>query len=105
MGQASLGQQPSSTDYITDNYRQILKRAGFKGIEIITEQLGDFLQDTTTYWKEIASTYKFLMFGLSPDDLDKFKTEHLGDVESLRTEKGFWLDVPSIFFIAKKPLV
>lgn len=103
-GPASPDQQLSRTIYTSDKYRELLKRAGFEDIETTTEQLGDHLQDTTAYWKEISSTYRFTMTRMSPADLEKFKTEHLSEVESLRTDQGFWLDVPAIFSVAKKRL-
>jgi ubiquinone/menaquinone biosynthesis C-methylase UbiE len=103
-GQAPPVRQPSGKTSTPYKCRELLKRAGFEDIEITTEQLGDHLQDTTAYWKEISLTFWFLLARLSPADLEKFKTEHLSEVESLRTNQGFWLNIPAIFSVAKKPL-
>ena len=99
-GQASSAPQPRI--YPPDKYRELLKRTGFVNIEITEEQLGFYLKDTTTYWKEISSTFSFLLDHLSPAEFKKLKTEHLSEVESLRTGQGFWLDVPTLFYVAKK---
>jgi len=103
-GQAPPVRQPSGKTGTPYKCRELLKRAGFEDIEITKEQLGDYLQDTTVYWKEISLTFRFLLARLSPADLEKFKTEHLSEVESLRTNQGFWLNIPAIFSVAKKPL-
>jgi hypothetical protein len=103
-GQAPPVRQPGGKTGTPYKCRELLKRAGFEDIEITEEQLGDHLQDTTAYWKEISLTFRFLLARLSPADLEKFKTEHLAEVESLRTDQGFWLNIPAIFSVAKKPL-
>ncbi len=104
-GQAPPVRQPSGKTVTPYKCRELLRRAGFEDIEITKEQLGEHLQDTTVYWKEISLTYRFLLTRLSPADLEKFKTEHLAEVESLRTDQGFWLNIPAIFSVAKKPSV
>ncbi len=91
-----------STD-TPDKCRELLKRAGFEEIEITTEQLGFYLPDTTAYWQEITLTFvRPRLARLSPAELEKFKEEHLAEVESLRTDQGIWLDIPTYFSIARK---
>jgi arsenite methyltransferase len=105
-GQAPPGQQPGRTDTPdADKYRELLKSAGFEEIEITTEQLGGYHQDATAYWQEVAYTIiRLSPARLSPAELEKFKAEHLAEVESLRTGQGIWMDLPGVFSIAKRRL-
>ncbi len=41
--------------------------------------------------------YRGLIAGLEPDRLEQFKAEHLTEVESLKTDKGIWMDVGVIY--------
>jgi arsenite methyltransferase len=85
--------------------REFLTNADFENIEIKTEQLGFYLPDLTAYWQEISHSFISLrLSSLSTADLERFKTEHLAEMESFRTDQGFWLDIPTIISIAMKPL-
>jgi ubiquinone/menaquinone biosynthesis C-methylase UbiE len=100
-GQAPQGQQPSEKTDTVGKCRELLKRAGFEKIEITTEQLGYYIEDVTVYWQEMSSTpVKLRLDRLSTTDLEKFKAEHLSEVESLRTEQGIWIDIPVHFSVA-----
>jgi ubiquinone/menaquinone biosynthesis C-methylase UbiE len=82
---------------------ELLEQAGFEEINIISEQLGFYLSDTTAYWRELSSMIvRLRLERLSPADHQNFKSEHLAEVESQRTEQGIWLDVPVHFSIARK---
>jgi len=86
-----------------DKCRELLERAGFKEIVTITEQLGYHLSDTTAYWYEMSSSIiKPRLNRLSPEDLERFKADHLSKVEFLRTGQGIWIDVPTHFSVATK---
>ncbi len=83
--------------------RELLKNAGFKNIEVTSEQQGDYLHNLQDYWQEISSTImrpRLLMIG--PEKLAKFRAEHLAEVEALRTDKGIWMDIPVHFSVAIK---
>jgi len=104
-GQAPPGDYTSRTG-TPDKCREMLKRTGFEKLEITTEQLGFYFQDTTAYWQEMSSMIHGLRLErLSPADLERFKAEHLSEVESLRTDRGIWVDVPVHFSLATKPSV
>jgi ubiquinone/menaquinone biosynthesis C-methylase UbiE len=81
----------------------ILRDAGFKEIEVTSEQLGDYLQDIQEYWQEVSSTImRPRLLRLSAPALQKFTTEHLAEVETLRTNKGIWINIPVYFSVAIK---
>ena len=102
-GQAPTDQQPGERTDTPGKCRELLKRAGFEEIEITTEQLGYHLRDATAYWQQMSSTIvKPRLDRLSPADLERFKAEHLSEVESLWTDQGIWIDVPTHFSVATK---
>jgi ubiquinone/menaquinone biosynthesis C-methylase UbiE len=86
-----------------DKCRELLKNAGFKEIEVSTEQLDCRLQSPADYWQEILnSLIGPRLARLSPDKLEQFKAEHLVEVESLRTGKGIVMEVPTHFSTGRK---
>jgi ubiquinone/menaquinone biosynthesis C-methylase UbiE len=102
-GQSLSAQQAGERTDTPEKCRELLERAGFEKIETNTEQLGYHIQDANAYWQEMTSTIINLRLNrLNPIKLEKFKAEHLFEVESLRTEQGIWLNMPVIFSVAKK---
>jgi hypothetical protein len=103
-----FGQSPPVPFFIErtntpDKCQALLQDAGFEDIHITAEQLGFYLPDLATYWQEISQTFiRLHLIRLSPSDYEKFKTEHLLDMESMLTDKGIWLEVPTLFSIATK---
>jgi ubiquinone/menaquinone biosynthesis C-methylase UbiE len=103
-----FGQSPPVPFFIErtntpEKCRALLQDAGFEDIKIITEQLGFYLPDLTAYWQEISQTFISLhLIRLGPSDYEKFKAEHLSDMESLLTDKGIWLEIPTHFSVAIK---
>ena len=83
--------------------RELLKRAGFEEIEIITEQLDCQYPDTTAYWQEITLSFvRWRLARLSPADLERFKAEHLSEIESMYADRGILIEFPTHISIAKK---
>lgn len=102
-GQTPSGQKPGERTDTPGKCRELLKRAGFKEIEITTEQLGYHLRDATAYWQQISSMiFKPRLDRLSPAELKKFKAEHLSEVEFLWTDQGIWIDATTHFSVATK---
>jgi ubiquinone/menaquinone biosynthesis C-methylase UbiE len=102
------GRAPPSPDFLQrtnlpHKCRRLLEDAGFVEIEITTEQLGYYLPDAEAYWQEISSTFvKLRLDKLSPEDLARFKKEHLHEVESLWTDRGLWIELPAHFSVAAR---
>lgn len=86
-----------------DKCRELLKRAGFKEIEVFTEQLDCQYPDTTAYWQELALSFVSPRLArLSPADLEKFKAEHLSEMESLYAGQGILIEFPTHISVARK---
>lgn len=82
---------------------KILQEAGFKDIEIQTEQLGFYLTEAESLWNgNLNSALSFEAFQLPPEKLDQCKTEYIAEVEALVTEQGILNDITAFFVIARK---
>jgi ubiquinone/menaquinone biosynthesis C-methylase UbiE len=83
----------------------LFQNAGFENIEVFSEQLGYHLQNADEWWDVVwNSGFRGPVSLLNAGQLEQFKQEHLAEVEQLRTSKGIWLDVASIFAIGQRPL-
>jgi ubiquinone/menaquinone biosynthesis C-methylase UbiE len=83
---------------------EFMKQAGFKEIDVITENLDCRYPDITAYWQEIGLSFiSPRLARLSSDELERFKAEHLSEIESLYADKPILIEFPTIFSVAKKP--
>lgn len=82
---------------------QALRAAGFKDIEIVTEQLGSYLQDGARAWAGNANS----AFGLQNtnwpiEKLEECKQEYLSAITAASGKEGYWNDITAFFVIAHK---
>jgi trans-aconitate methyltransferase len=83
----------------------LFRNAGLENIEVFAEQLGYYLQNANDWWDVIwNSGFRGPVAQLTPEQLEQFKQQHLAEAETLRTTKGIWLDIASIFAVGQKPL-
>lgn len=84
---------------------ELLESAGFEEINIITERLDCEYPDMDTYWREIGLSFVGLrLANLDSSDLEKFKIEHLSEIESLYRDKKIVVEFPTHISLAKKLL-
>jgi ubiquinone/menaquinone biosynthesis C-methylase UbiE len=82
---------------------KMLQEAGFKNIEIQTEQFGFYLSEAQSAWQANSnSACGYQVFQLSPAKLAQLKVEYLTELESLATDKGVWNDATAFFVVAHK---
>lgn len=76
----------------------LLKKAGLSEIRIDTRDLGYYLADAGQWWDVVwnAGLRRFVS-GLSPDNLARFKKEHLEEIDALSTGSGIWLEVKVLY--------
>jgi ubiquinone/menaquinone biosynthesis C-methylase UbiE len=97
--------RPFSWQRLTEpeQFLSLFSSAGLGNIQVFSEQLGYSLRDSAEWWDVIwNSGFRGPISQLTPEQLVQFKAEHLAEVERLRTSKGIWLDVASIFAIGHK---
>jgi len=82
---------------------KMLLEAGFKNIEIQTEQFGFYLSEAQSAWQANSnSACGYEVFQLSPAKLAQLKAEYLTELEALATDKGIWNDALAFFVVAHK---
>ncbi len=90
-----------------DKCYDLLEKAGFKEIKIITEQLGSHisLEEAKQWWQGnrmwINPKGNPLSL-LSDQQLKTLKKAYDQEIESLATDKGVWQDITTFFVIARK---
>ncbi|MBI1800759.1 MAG: class I SAM-dependent methyltransferase [Chloroflexi bacterium] len=84
--------------------RELLRNAGLTGISVMVEQTGYNLRRADDWWELLWNTgFRDYLGALSRRKLEQFRSEHLEDVNALKTASGIWLDVPVIFAFGQKP--
>ncbi|MDH3309801.1 MAG: class I SAM-dependent methyltransferase [Gammaproteobacteria bacterium] len=84
--------------------RELLFQAGFKEIEVTTEQVGYHLKDESQWWDVLwNSGMRGRLELIPPAEREDLMTQHLTELQPLMTEKGLWLDVETHFAAGTKP--
>lgn len=87
-----------------EQYRALLSGAGFGDVRVEAEQLGYHLTVAGDWWEVVwNSDLRRLVEGLPDAELGRLRADHQAAVEGLRTEKGIWMDVATIFASATRP--
>ncbi len=82
-----------------------LKEAGFKNIDVKTEQFGKYLtvSDARNTWNGKTWLYPDNpLLKLSTSTIEKIKAEYDTQIEALATEKGVWWDITTFLAIGRK---
>ena len=81
---------------------QLLRDAGFTGIDIKAEQLGYYHPTEEDRWREICAGLEGApLKNMSAEQREQIHAEHIADLQNLVTPKGIWVDVPPIFAFGK----
>lgn len=87
-----------------EQYRTLLAEAGFGDVGVEAEQLGYHLSGAGDWWEVVwNSDLRRLVEGLPDAELGRLRADHQVAVEGLRTEKGIWMDVATLFASATRP--
>jgi ubiquinone/menaquinone biosynthesis C-methylase UbiE len=83
--------------------RSLFKSAGLADILVEQRNLGRYLKDTNEWWDVLwNSALRRRLSELSPQVLEKFKTEHLREVREHATDDGIWLEVQALYTMGTK---
>ena len=81
----------------------LFNSANLKDISSQMKNCGYYLKDASDWWHIIWNGgFRGLVSQLSNEDLDRFKTEHLKEVQELSSEKGIWLEMNILFTMGTK---
>lgn len=89
-----------------DKCHSLLSDAGYRNIEIITEQYGGYINLDSSADKSwdtsLQHPHCYPLLDLSPQKLEQAKNDYIQELESLVTEKGIWNDMTTYFVVATK---
>ena len=84
--------------------RDLFEKAQLTKACVDAKNVGYYLDTAEEWWEIIWNAgFRRMVSQLKPDDQVRFKQEHLKEVETLRTEKGIWLDVGVLYTTGTKP--
>ncbi|MDH5573534.1 MAG: class I SAM-dependent methyltransferase [Gammaproteobacteria bacterium] len=85
--------------------RKLLEQAGFTHLQFLQEQIGYHLNEAEDWWEVVMNSgFRGMLNQVPADRLDDFKKQHLDKVKQLKTDKGLWLDVETLFSSARRPM-
>jgi ubiquinone/menaquinone biosynthesis C-methylase UbiE len=81
----------------------LFESASLRQITIQRKNIGYYLRSADEWWDLVLyAGFRGLVNQLSPSQLEKFKEEHLAEIQNLATDEGIWLDVEVLFGIGVK---
>jgi 2-polyprenyl-3-methyl-5-hydroxy-6-metoxy-1,4-benzoquinol methylase len=84
--------------------RQLFETAGLTDIRVDSKNVGYHLASAGEWWDIVWNAgFRRLLRQLSEKDQERFKQEHLDEVEALKTKDGIWLDVGVLYTSGTKP--
>lgn len=85
--------------------RALFKDAGLTRIRVHCQDLGYFLPDSEAWWQVIWNAgFRGLVNQLAPADRERFKQEHLAEIEPFCGADGLWLDVKVVYAMGSRPM-
>jgi ubiquinone/menaquinone biosynthesis C-methylase UbiE len=86
--------------------RALFLDSGLEEIRVERQALGYYLKDPAEWWSVVWNAgFRSQVGQLSPQDLERFRREHLREVETLRTQDGIWLNVKALYTTGIRPAV
>jgi ubiquinone/menaquinone biosynthesis C-methylase UbiE len=83
--------------------RELFARAGLDDVRVERKNMGYYLASAEQWWELIWSAgFRGLLQQLSPEELKRFRKEHLQEVATLATADGIWLDIGVLFTSGRK---
>lgn len=84
----------------------LFKEAGLHNVKCELKKCGYFLSNASDWWYIIWNGgFRGLVNQLSQNDIDKFKEEHLAEVEELATGDGIWLEMNILYTVGERRVV
>ena len=69
-----------------------------------SKNAGYYLDEAERWWDVVWNAgFRRLVGQLPHDDRERFKREHLEEIEGLTTNDGIWLDVGVLYTVGTKP--
>ncbi|MDI6815821.1 MAG: methyltransferase domain-containing protein [Actinomycetota bacterium] len=84
--------------------KKLFEQAGLENIRVDERNMGYYISSAEKWWDVISNAgFRRLVSRLAPDEFERFKREHVHEVDSLKTKDGIWLEVRVLFAVGTKP--
>lgn len=81
----------------------LFERSSLIKVVVQRKNIGYYLRSADEWWDLIwYAGFRALVNQLAPQQLEKFKVEHLAEIQSLASDDGIWLDVEVLYAIGIK---
>ncbi len=85
-------------------HRDLLVAVGLEAIESHVKPMGYYLSSSEDWWDLVTYTgFRSLLTQLAPDQVERYRTEHLKEIAATADDKGIYLYVDVIFTQARVP--
>jgi ubiquinone/menaquinone biosynthesis C-methylase UbiE len=85
--------------------KELFHKAGLRDINVHKKNVGYNLRSADDWWEIVWNAgLRRMVTRLTAEDQERFKREHLQEVEALRTKEGIWLDVGVLYTVGTKPV-
>jgi ubiquinone/menaquinone biosynthesis C-methylase UbiE len=82
----------------------LFRAAGFTDVRVERKDLGYYLEDADAWWEVIRNGgFRGLIDQLPQGEMERFRREHLEEIDRLRTGAGIRLNVEILYTIGIKP--
>jgi ubiquinone/menaquinone biosynthesis C-methylase UbiE len=82
----------------------LFKRAGLTNTRVESRNFGYYFDCAERWWDVVWNAgFRRLVSQLPRDDRERFRREHLEEIEALTTKDGIWLDVGVLHTVGTKP--
>ncbi len=82
----------------------LFSRAGLTNTRVESRNVGYYLDGAEQWWDVIWNGgFRRLVSQLPEDARERFKSEHLNEIEALTSRDGIWLDVGVLYTVGTKP--
>ncbi len=83
--------------------RQLFETAKLTNIRVEQKNVGYYLSNAEEWWDIVWNAgFRRLVARLSAEDQERFKREHLEEIDALGTDKGIWLDAGVLYTAGTK---
>ena len=83
--------------------KEFFMKAGLTDVEVLRKNVGYYLDSALDWWDIVWNAgLRRMVTRLSTEDQERFRQEHLAEVEGVRTDKGIWLDVEVLYTSGRK---
>jgi ubiquinone/menaquinone biosynthesis C-methylase UbiE len=106
MAQYGIEAPPLSWKRIADEDRAkaLFAGAGLERIRVQRNNVGYYLRDAGEWWQVIWNAgFRGLVNRLAPDARERFRQEHLAEIQSLSRAEGLWLEVNVLYAVGIRP--